>query len=262
MYIFHIIVLIAFYSSLFGWIAYRHRFIPKLTEDDIQNVYISQMLFYMAYSTLLISAGFREDGVFFFLLFGGLNLLMVEFYWLKNSSFRQYLSDSLIASVIKLIVVSSVAAFSLWNSGVIIEEITWVPASTLSNTVLVFSIVLSMIIYVGLLVFSAEILVIWLTLVAIFDGVYNKRVKFSFEAIVIALFVTPCLFVFSYLSNTVFTTHFVKSKLYASYHSNHMKHCKNLPSYAKFKPVSDTNVSYAIFLSPSGKYYFDKSGCN
>lgn len=261
-YLLHIIVLLVFYSILFGWRAHRLRFIAKLTEEDNQNFYISQLLFYLLYSNFLILVGLISDGIFFFSLSALLNLVMVDFYWIKNERFRNYLGNSLVTSTIRVVLISFVAAISLWYSGVIIEEITWVPASTLSNTVLVFSIVLSIIIYLGIFMFSVQALVTWLTLVVMVDLVKKKTYKFLVELIVTALFVVPCLFLFSFLSNTVFSTVFIQNKLYESYHSNRSKHCEKLPPYAKFKPISDSSVSYTVLISPNGGYRFDIGDCH
>lgn len=266
-FILHILTLVVLYSAVMGWRANRLKSTALLSDRDKESLFISQQYFFLMYSSILFSIGWRVDGMVFFVISSVFNVYLIEKLWVKNEKFRNYLNSSILTSTIKLVVVSSVTAFSLWYSGVIIEEITWVPASTLSNTVLVLSITMATIIYLALVVFSAEVMALILIFVVFIESIKNESHRHLMEFVTIAIFIIPCLFLFSYLGDTVFSASFIRERLYDSYHSNirgsenNRVQCDNIPTLAKLKPVSDTRVSYIIFLSPSGQYQFDTDDC-
>lgn len=267
-FLFHILVITIFYAVLLGWRANRLKSIALLSDLDKDLIYISHQYFFLMYSFILFVIGLRLDGMVFFLVSSIFNVYFIEVLWVKNKNFRNYLNSSILTSTIKLVAVSAVTSFSLWFSGVIIEEITWIPASTLSNTVLVLSIIMATVIYLALVIFSSEVIAFFLIFVVLVETIKNDKHKYLMELITIAIFVLPCLYAFSYLGDTVFSTSFIKERLYDSYHSNirdsenNRVQCENIPTLAKFKPVSDTRVSYIILLSPIGEYQFYTDDCH
>lgn len=240
----------------------------KLNESDKELFSFAQLYFFMAYAAILGFMDYKQDALIAFLIAVCFNVSMLEHYWHTHERFRKELSTSISLPVLKLITISIVSAFSLWFSGVLIEEITWVPASTLSNTVFVLSIVMAIIIYLTLLMFSVELFVIGLMTYILYRAFNNKTVSNPSSMTVLMVFVVPCFALFIYSTKTVFSVNFIKEQLYASYHynlkpnSNRDAYCNQIPDYTKFKPISTNEVSYVYLISPLGTYKFDKADCN
>ncbi|MEZ8154869.1 hypothetical protein ACED66_01450 [Vibrio splendidus] len=273
----HVLIFIVWFSVLFGWTANR-----KLKGECVGRKHKEEWVFaniigfylygqmhaylsnvYIAITSIIIGSLF--------------NYALIEYFWNRHDKVVTTISKSLAFKFLSLIGTAVIASYSVLYSGLVIEEMTNVPSSAMTNYVAVFSLIMLAIFLPLALILLIEIIA---PIVILVLGVFNRDAMENKIIVIMTLLMSLVpLFTITYHTQfTMLNTKFFQSLLYDTYHKNSSKvegggilkdeagsvilKCNNLEVAHRFIPISATEVSTVKYVDEDGGYYhFDIDKC-
>jgi len=271
----HVVVLVIWFAVLFGWTANRKQkgeCIGRKHKEEwvfanVLGFYIyGQMHAYLANVYIAISS----------IVIGSLfNYALIEYFWNRHDKVITTISKSLAFKFLSLIGTAVIASCSVLYSGLVIEEITQVPSSAMTNYVAVFSLIMLAIFLPLALILMIEVIA---PIVVVILGIFNRgAMENKFLVFMTVIMSLLPLFTIAYYSQfKMLNTKFFQSVLYDTYHENTFKgeggeilkdevgnvvlKCENLDEAHRFIPISATEVS-TVKVDKDGGYYFNIDKC-
>lgn len=256
----HVIFVLVLYSILAGWIANIQKKTIFLSSQNKEDLGYFHTLSYYFYSMFNVFINDKTAVVVVFTIATISNLLLIEYYWYRYRKVINILLDSIIFRVLKVAFFTLIVSGSILLAGLILEEITKVPSSTINNHVILFSFAIMLIVGLFIAIFALELIFPFTAiLLAIID---KERVENKINFIMsVLIFLVPLLTFVQIATKLTFNQSIVSEVLYYTYHENN-DICSNIPKSSRFMFISSNEISIVSYDDITKSYKFTVGLCN
>lgn len=256
----YVIYFLIVYSSILGWIANKKEVNGQLTREDKDSLNLTHMLVFYAGSSIQAITGNTLGAFCLFVIASILNFISIEVYWYRYRENISKILNSFWLKIISVFSLSVITSGAVLLSGMILEEITFAPSSSINNLVIVFSIMIIISVSLILAIFIIELGAFSFFLYYFLRQIKGYRSNFDviFNVILLPL---PIFVMFTVYSNFLFDSSLIKKGLFYLYHSNEKKVCTNIDSKSRFLPISGTEISSVEYDKEKEKYIFTIEIC-